>query len=195
MPRKEIPFVPLTTPVSSPHTKSFSIEVCENDPIAGETRPRRNHKVGTGKLSFTPENGVNTIFDVVMRGVRRFGDAPALGTRSVIGEHVEVLRKVDDGNNGREQSAGQEKRWSTFERGPYSWMSFKEYGMLVQHVGAGYRKLGMKKGDKVHVYAGTRLADQNSFALSNSSSPVNLSSNLLDRGSRRFVPCDRRNID
>ena len=176
-------------PVSSTYPKQFSVEGLEHDPIAGETRPRRNHKVCTGKLLSTPENGVNTIFDIVVRGVQRFGDAPALGTRPILGSHVEV-RKVENRNNGSEESADQQKRWSTFERGPYSWMSFKDYGMLVHHVGAGYRKLGMERGDKVHIYAATRLAGQSSFVLANLAFAVNSSSDSLETTCRIFVPYD-----
>jgi long-chain acyl-CoA synthetase len=50
-----------------------------------------------------------------------------------------------------------DKTWVYFELGPYEYTSFLQYEKLVYQVGAGLHKLGLGKGDRVHIYAATSM--------------------------------------
>lgn len=93
------------------------------------------------------------MFDIVTRGAKKFGDARCLGWRDLINVH-EDLKKVKEVVDGEEREV--EKKWSYFELGEYQYISFAQYEKLVLTLGAGFRKLGLKKADRVHLYAATR---------------------------------------
>ncbi|KAN0101451.1 long-chain-fatty-acid-CoA ligase-like protein [Hyaloscypha variabilis] len=121
--------------------------------IEGETIPRRHPKALNGFLSI-PEEGIHTLYDVLVRAGKKFGSEKALGTRPLLNKHVEtkVVKKVVEGKEVEE-----EKEWTFFELGPYAWVTFGEYVELALQVGAGLRKFGLVAGDKVHVYAATSM--------------------------------------
>jgi len=118
----------------------------------GETIPRRHPKAVNGFIT-TPEEGCNTLYDVLIRAGKKFGGERALGTRPLLKKHVETkkIKKVVDGKEVEE-----DKKWTFFELGPYSWVTFGEYVALALQVGAGLRKFGLGRGERVHVYAATR---------------------------------------
>ena len=158
--RKEIPFTPLAVPQAPQHssTEPLSTTFLEQDEIFSnsETEPRRNRKVGSGPLQSTPQDGINTIFDIVERSSQKFSDTPAQGTRPLLRPRTQEQELVDV-TSGSKKLKSRQKQWSSVEKGAYSWTSYKDYGKLVHQIGAGLRKLGMFKGDKLHVYAATRL--------------------------------------
>ena len=49
-----------------------------------------------------------------------------------------------------------DKKWSYFELSEYSYLSFVEYEKLTGQIGSGLRKLGMVKGERLQLFAGTR---------------------------------------
>lgn len=49
-----------------------------------------------------------------------------------------------------------EKKWTYFELTGYEYLSFVEFEKLVLQLGSGLRKLGLEKGNRVHLYATTR---------------------------------------
>lgn len=117
----------------------------------GETIPRRN--VRTQKeLKTVPEEGVNTVFDIVKRSSKKFGNAKALGKRKLIETHEET-KKVKKVVDGKEQEV--DKKWTYFELSEYNYMSFVEYEQLAMKVGCGFRKLGLNSPDRVHIFAAT----------------------------------------
>ena len=130
----------------------FTIEAPGVEPKEGETIPRRNPLAKNGLIT-TPEEGVTTMYDIVKRGAEKFGNAKALGSRKVVQTHVETkkIKKIVD---GKEQEV--DKKWTYFELSEYHYMSFIEYEKLVHQVGAGLRKLGMQREDRVHIFAATR---------------------------------------
>jgi long-chain acyl-CoA synthetase len=130
----------------------FSLPTPGAASIPGETIPRRHPSAINGFVSI-PEEGVNTLYDVLLRAGKKFGSQDALGTRRLLKKHVEKkkVKKVVDGAEVEE-----EKEWTFFELGPYEWVSYSEYVELAKQVGAGLRKFGLGKGDRVHVYAATR---------------------------------------
>jgi long-chain acyl-CoA synthetase len=129
----------------------FSVEVPGYEPVEGETIPRR-HPLTANKLQTRPQEDITTIFDVIKHSSEKYGKAKALGTRKLIKTHQEIkkIKKVVD---GQEQEV--DKKWTYFELSEYSYLSFHDYEKLVLQVGAGLRKLGMNKEDRVHIFAAT----------------------------------------
>lgn len=49
-----------------------------------------------------------------------------------------------------------EKTWTFFEMGDFEYITFGEYAERAMSIGSGLRKLGLKRGDKLHIFAATR---------------------------------------
>ena len=132
--------------------KPFTVEAAGVKKVDGETIPRR-HPVAKNKLVTTPKEGINTVLDIIRYAAEQFGNAKALGSRRVIRTHNEkkMVKKMVDG-----QSKEVEKVWTFFELSEYSYISFVEYEKMVYQVGAGLRKIGMGKSDRLHLFAATR---------------------------------------
>ncbi|KAF2484865.1 hypothetical protein BDY17DRAFT_292514 [Neohortaea acidophila] len=129
----------------------YSVEAPGYDKVKGETIPRRNVRT-KDELKVTPEEGVNTIYDIVKRSSQKFGNAKALGKRKLLETHEETkkIKKIVD---GKEQEV--DKKWTYFELSGYEYLSFSEYESLVLKLGSGFRALGMKASDRVHLFAAT----------------------------------------
>lgn len=130
----------------------FTVEASGYEPKEGETIPR-THPVSKDKLRTTPSDDVKTIFDILKRSADKYGNAKALGSRRNIRTHVETkkVKKVVDG-----ETQEVDKKWTYFELSEYSYLSFIEYERLALDLGAGLRKLGLVKGERLHLYAATR---------------------------------------
>ncbi|KAF4552959.1 AMP-binding enzyme-like protein 26 [Elsinoe fawcettii] len=140
--------VPQPRPYKKP---PYSVEASGYSKVEGETIPRR-HPTAKDKLVSVPEEGVNTIFDLVKRSSQKFGNAKAIGSRKIIKIHRET-KKIKKKVDGKDVEV--DKEWQYYELGPYEFMSFTEYEKLTLKVGAGFRSLGMNKGDKVQIFAAT----------------------------------------
>lgn len=130
----------------------FTVEASGYEPVSGETLPRR-HPTAKDKLKSSPSNDVTTIFDILKRSADRFGNAKALGTRHLIKMHTEN-KKIKKTVDGKTEEV--DKKWSFYEMSDYKYMSFVEYETLALQIGCGLRRLGLAKGDRLHLYAGTR---------------------------------------
>jgi long-chain acyl-CoA synthetase len=120
--------------------------------VEGETIPRRNIKT-KDKLVESPHPDVRTVHDILLYSAKKFGNAKALGSRKLIHTHNEV-KKIKKMIDGKETEV--DKKWTFFELSGYTYMSFVEFQKLAFELGAGYRKLGLKAGDKVHLFAATQ---------------------------------------
>ncbi|KAF6224887.1 hypothetical protein HO133_010081 [Letharia lupina] len=129
----------------------FTVEAPGYEPVKGETIPRR-HPDSKDKLVTTPSEDVTTIFDILKRSADRFGNAKALGSRKLVKTHHET-KKVKKMVDGKTEEVN--KDWSFFELSGYSYISFSEYERLALQMGAGLRKLGMIKGDRLQLFSGT----------------------------------------
>lgn len=129
----------------------FTVEASGYEPVKGETIPRR-HPASKDKLVTTPSEDVTTIFDILKRSADKFGNAKALGSRKLVKTHHET-KKVKKTVDGKTQEV--DKNWTFFELSGYSYISFSEYERLTLQMGAGLRKLGMIKGDRLQLFAGT----------------------------------------
>lgn len=130
----------------------FTVDASGYEPSEGETIPRR-HPAAKDKLITTPSEDVRTIFDILKRSADKYGNAKAVGTRRIVTTHVEN-KKVKKMVGGEMTEV--DKKWTYFELSAYSYASFVEYEKMCLEVGAGLRKLGMVKGDRLHLFAGTR---------------------------------------
>ena len=63
-------------------------------------------------------------------------------------------RKVNKVIDGQVQEI--DKNWKYYELSRYSYLTFSEYETRILQVGAGLRKLGLEKDDRVHMFASTR---------------------------------------
>ncbi|PGH36406.1 long-chain acyl-CoA synthetase [[Emmonsia] crescens] len=129
----------------------FTVDAPGYEAVEGETIPRRNIHY-KDQLLARPEDSINTVYDIVKRGAAKFGNAKCMGSRELLQVHKET-KKVKKMVNGEEQEI--DKDWSYYELSGYNFMSFYEYEKLTLQIGAGLRKLGFVKGDRLHLYAGT----------------------------------------
>lgn len=130
----------------------FSVEGSGYEPVKGETIPRRN-PAAKDKLHARPADEIGTTYDILRRGAEKFGNSKAVGTRKLIRTHVEN-RKVKKVIDGVEQEV--DKKWTYFELGGYTYLSFIEYERLALQLGAGLRSLGLDKSTKLHLFGATR---------------------------------------
>ncbi|KAK3680398.1 long-chain fatty acid-CoA ligase [Vermiconidia calcicola] len=129
----------------------YTVEAPGCKKVDGETIPRRNART-KDELITVPEEGVNTIYDIVKRSSKKFGNAKAVGKRRLIETHEET-KKVKKMVDGKEQEV--DKKWTYFELSKYEYMSFVEYEQMTHKVGSAFRKLGMQAMDRVHIFAAT----------------------------------------
>ncbi|OJD18174.1 hypothetical protein AJ78_01786 [Emergomyces pasteurianus Ep9510] len=129
----------------------FTVDAPGYAAVEGETIPRRNIKY-KNQLLTRPEDSINTVYDIVKRGAAKFGNAKCMGSRELLHVHKET-KKVKKLVNGEDHEV--DKEWTYFELSGYSFISFNEYEKLTLQIGAGLRKLGLNKGDRLHLYAGT----------------------------------------
>lgn len=133
------------------HKPPFSLEAPGYEPVEGETIPRR-HPLTVNKLQDRPSEDITTVFDIIKRSSEKYGNAKALGSRKLLKTHNEV-KKVKKTIDGVEKEV--DKTWTYFELSGYEYMSFHDYEKLILQLGAGYRKLGLQKDDRIHIFAAT----------------------------------------
>ncbi|KAK9422667.1 hypothetical protein SUNI508_00530 [Seiridium unicorne] len=129
----------------------FSVEVPGAEPVEGETIPRRLPVSKDGLIS-KPVDNISTVYELVRVSAEKFGNAKAMGSRRLVRTHQET-KKVKKIIDGQEQQV--DKNWTFFELSPYEYITYHEYEKLVLNIGSGLRKLGMEKGDRVHIFAAT----------------------------------------
>lgn len=129
----------------------FSVEVPGQEPVEGET-PIRRIPAAIPDLIDKPQTNITTVYELVRVSVEKYGNAKAMGSRKLIRTHQET-KKVKKIVDGEEREV--DKQWTYFELSGYDYMSYSEYEKLMLQVGAGLRKLGLTRGDRVHIFAAT----------------------------------------
>ncbi|EMR71896.1 hypothetical protein MGN70_014238 [Eutypa lata] len=129
----------------------FTVEVPGAQPVEGETIPRR-HPLAKDGLITTPADNITTAYELLRVSVAKYGNAKAVGSRRLLRTHQET-KKVKKMVDGVEQEV--DKNWTFFELSPYDYISYNEYEKLTLNIGSGLRKLGMVKGDRIHIFAAT----------------------------------------
>lgn len=129
----------------------YTAETTGATKLEGESIPRRT-LAAKDSLRNVPEKGVETVYDILRHSATKYGNAKALGSRQLLRTHEEV-KKVKKTVDGKEEIV--DKKWTYFELSEYRFMSFEEYEQMAFHCGAGLRKLGMQKDDRLHIFAAT----------------------------------------
>lgn len=119
--------------------------------VDGESVPRRT-LAAKDRLRSIPAEGVETIYDILRHSASKYGNAKALGSRKLLRTHDEI-KKVKKTVDGKEEAV--DKKWTYFEMSDYRFMTFLEYQQMALRCGAGLRKLGMQKDDRLHIFAAT----------------------------------------
>ena len=119
----------------------------------GETIPRRNLVAKDG-LRNTPQEGIDTLYDVLRYSAAKFGNAKAVGARKIVNVHEET-KKIKKMIDGQEQEV--DKKWQYFELSPYSYKSFVEFEQMALTVGSALAHLGYKPNDRMHLFAATSM--------------------------------------
>ncbi|PLB33125.1 long-chain fatty acid-CoA ligase FAA1 [Aspergillus candidus] len=129
----------------------FSVEVPGVEAKPGETIPRRLPVAKDGLFTRLPED-VATTYEILRRSARVFGNAKAVGSRRLIKVHTEnkKIKKVVD---GVEKEV--DKQWNYYEMSGYEYKTFIEYERLALQLGQGLRKIGLAKGNRVHLFGAT----------------------------------------
>ncbi|GKT45525.1 long-chain-fatty-acid--CoA ligase 2 [Colletotrichum spaethianum] len=117
----------------------------------GETVPRRLPQAVPDLIAI-PGGNITTTYELVKQSAEKYGNARCLGSRKLVNTHRET-KKVKKMVDGEEREV--DKQWTYFELSPYEYITFHEYERLTLQLGAGLRKLGMVKADRVHLYAAT----------------------------------------
>lgn len=119
----------------------------------GHGKIRRSIHSANGLLN-TPHPDIATVYDIVQFAAKTYGVKRAMGYRKLIKEHVEektITKKVD----GKEQKVP--KKWTYYEYGDYEYISFIEMQKATMRLGSGLRHIGLQKGDKLEIFAGTSM--------------------------------------
>lgn len=129
----------------------YTVEASGATKVDGESIPRRTLLAKDG-LKTVPEQGVETVYDILRHSAQKYGNAKALGSRKLLRTHDEVkkVKKIVDG-----KATTVDKKWTYFEMSDYHFVSFTDYEQLALQCGAALRKLGMKKDDRLHLFAST----------------------------------------
>ncbi|EPE05773.1 long-chain-fatty-acid- ligase [Ophiostoma piceae UAMH 11346] len=140
-----------TFPLRAVQQAPYSVEVPGAVAVPGETIPRRHTKAKDG-LWDRPAPEADTLFSLIKLSVATYPNETAIGSRQFVGIHKEVkqVTKVVDGEVRKV-----DKEWSFFELSDYSYLTYTEYFTQLCQVGAGLRKLGLNKNDRLHVFAST----------------------------------------
>ncbi|KAI8624536.1 AMP-binding enzyme [Xylariaceae sp. FL1651] len=129
----------------------FSIESPGAPDVEGETKPRR-HPLTKDGLITKPADNITTAYELMRVSVAKYGNAKAVGSRRLVRTHQET-KKIKKMVDGKEQEV--DKAWTYFELSPYEYITYNDYEALALNIGSGLRKLGMAKGDRVHIFAAT----------------------------------------
>ncbi|KAL8728697.1 MAG: hypothetical protein Q9181_005256 [Wetmoreana brouardii] len=119
--------------------------------VDGECKPRRTLAAKTS-LRTVPDEGIETVYDILRHSTKKYGNAQVLGSRKLLRTHDEI-KKVKKTVDGKAQTV--DKKWTYFEMSEYHYMSFTEYEQMALQCGAGLRRLGMRKDDRLHIFAAT----------------------------------------
>lgn len=129
----------------------YSVTVDTNSK-AGES-PVRRSILSADELMSCPADGVETLHDVLTFAAASYKHRHAFGYRKLedtFNEEKQISRA-----DGKQET----KKWTYFQLSQYHYYSYLEALELAKAVGAGLRKLGMKKDDRLHIFASTRYKD------------------------------------
>ncbi|CAO3700481.1 unnamed protein product [Rhizopus stolonifer] len=122
----------------------FSIETTQDNV--------RRSILSPNALMKTPAKGVETLYDVLQYATESFKDRKGFSYRKLEDTIVEK-KELKTIIHGVEQQT--EKTWTYFQLSGYHHYTYQQAADITQTLGAGLRKLGLNKGDKVQISAST----------------------------------------
>lgn len=129
------------------HQRPYAVPVSSSNATPGETLHFRNAKVENG-LPIIPEDGIHTVKDLIRRSAAKFGNNPAIGSRTELRTHVK---------DGLADANGNQKQLITSELSSYKFISYIQYEEFVTAIGVGLVSLGLLPSqDKICMWAQTR---------------------------------------
>ncbi|KAK0621558.1 hypothetical protein B0T17DRAFT_494349 [Bombardia bombarda] len=129
----------------------FTVELPGQKAVEGET-PVRRHPLSVEEIYSKPAPNISTVFELVLVNTAKYGNAKCMGSRKLVRTHQET-KKVKKMVDGEEREV--DKQWTFFELSGYEYMTFTEYERLTLQLGAGLRKIGLVKEDRIHIFAAT----------------------------------------
>ena len=130
---------------------SIELDVPHNE-SEGPTRRLRGFEDSDLSTTIAGQPYILTVYDLVRNAVEQWTDKDCLGSRRVLKQITEekVVTKFINGVETRVP-----KTWYYSELSPYQYRTYNELGLESSAIGSGLRKLGLKPGDKVSLYADT----------------------------------------
>ncbi|KAI8896965.1 hypothetical protein BC833DRAFT_527622 [Globomyces pollinis-pini] len=116
-------------------------------------RPRRMFSNKGQPLVTIPHPTVKTLYDILLYGCRVFPASQHLFGDRELRNIVEETKDVTKTVNGVETT--EKKTWKYFDLGPYRWITYRDAKEITTAIGAGLVKLGLKKNDKLTIFAST----------------------------------------
>lgn len=133
--------------------RPFSVELdAPRNDSEGAVRRLRGFEESDLTATIAADPDVLTVYDLVRNAVERWTNKDCLGSRRLVKQHSEE-KIVTKFINGVETPVP--KTWYYSELSPYQYRTYNELGIESGAIGAGLRKLGLKAGDKVGLYADT----------------------------------------
>ncbi|KAI8840614.1 hypothetical protein BJ741DRAFT_641809 [Chytriomyces cf. hyalinus JEL632] len=106
----------------------------------------RSSKSPSG-LTERPEEGINTVYDIIQRGFTKMPNREMFGQRElvrIVEEQKEVTKKIPGGGEVKEM-----KTWKYFELSEFNWITFGQAKEITAAYASGYRALGPQEGRQV----------------------------------------------
>ncbi|KAF8525618.1 acetyl-CoA synthetase-like protein [Hysterangium stoloniferum] len=131
----------------------YSVEVGDEEPAPGESRPRRA-SIHPDRLTERPFEGIDTPHDVLLHCARVHGTKDAYGWRDIVDTHEEKkqIKKMVDG-----KEVTQEKSWMYWQLSDYKYYSFIQMKDAVAEAAKGFLEAGIEKGAVFNIYATTSV--------------------------------------
>lgn len=127
----------------------YSIQVDDSKSAPGEGPTQRSILSASGLMT-TPAAGVETLYDVLQYAASTFKQRRAFGYR-ILEDTFQKEKQVTD-SSGKTHT----KTWTYFQLSKYHYYTYQEAADITKHLGAGLYKMGLKQGDKLHLFASTR---------------------------------------
>ena len=131
----------------------WSIQIPDQKGTAKGETPVYRSSLFPHTLIDAPNPSIHTIFDLIQCNAKKWKSMPAFGTRKVLEIEIEDTKCTTKMAHRQPQVV--EKKWMYWELGPYTYRTYEEVGQEGLELGAGLRKLGLNKGDKIVLYGDT----------------------------------------
>ncbi|KAI9315645.1 hypothetical protein BX666DRAFT_2019760 [Dichotomocladium elegans] len=127
----------------------YSINVGPEN-VSGET-PIRRSILSPAELMHFPAADVVSLFDILQYAATSYKGRRGFGYRKL--ENTFHEQKQVQGTDGKPET----KSWTYYQLSGYHYYTYGEALDIAKTVGAGLCKLGMRKGDKLHIFASTSV--------------------------------------